>query len=1181
MRRYILLLFSLLLFFKVYGLDYTVSYGYNLPQFSVPLEILAKNYYNAGEYLNVTIKVYYGYEYYFPDAKLVVQLIRVYDNNSIYPSELADHNIILERVYNLSLEPGKTYDVNFEYRIPENIEGGRYAIAVYLYTPLSYLSGLPFIFLPGNFKYIYINGNGDYPEIKINRKLTQINEGPATVGINATDKISVRLVIDSKKDTNVRIVIKYAEWDDITRENSVLYDGYVNLSRGTNYIYIERDIGKLESSVYSARIEVYEGNTLQSLYRLRFIKIGPTAKLRGILLNKDGNVTVIVGPSPDHYTYPVTKDVWLELQSNGLNYYKKIYLGNIGYYSTGFVYVKLNLNLTKENFDLCANLYSGDKITDKYCINYYIPKRFLDVYQDGNKLVVKSSEDVTVIIEDLKNNKSTVYRLSKGENVFYLGEGEYRIGVLNSIYLEKEVKVTLPIGEKISSTLGNVLSNPQNFSRLLIVILIIALIVILYMIVRLFRRGAKGVMYLFILLIALSLLSGSVYSYINISDANVCSIGGNIKLITNFSSNYTVEAKLYDKNQSLIYSKKYNCSGYCERILSLPNLTAGFNYTLQVITNLENKTFNITALYPYKISLLSNQIYVGSYTAVKIEPVEECSNISGYNNTLFIITYDSTVLRRDCPYSGDPEWGSNICGIDTTSLAEGSYNIYAKYYLPNTYSPDLPYIYFNQFVGTLTILPAPSGNFTSTPCSHGWSQGNSGLQYNISIVGNYTVDEGMFVLAPGSTLRIYNIGSINYLCSNAHYSTMPGRIAVFVYKSLINKPINNYTYGVFVGGKDNMGNIYPSSLGNIMKEIYEDKSSYGFIVNISSPNQSFDAYTFSNPGYYLIYINRINAYCDSPAIYVCPSTNSSNNLCNIGVWKDKPPYYVGWYILGQQSVLVPNPDIKGTYFDRLTIYPYYSYSDNRWYAYIVDYSTKDYNGHLDVSLVRNQPLNYIKVGKFTNIGLGKVKVEGRGDYIYNYVNISEGVDGLLLLDIEKAVSNLCKNVNCVIKYNLSYRDAYDFYEPKIISNPIIEVKWAEINISVEPGYFDGIVLLIRLNITNENSYVEAQNIGLKEAIYDNNCIKVLPTGTISLSPKESGILQIPIVFLRTNCPQSSYNATFVISGINTEQESIQINVLDYYKKSLEIYLTKGRIIVEEKIILILPILLIIALLLLL
>jgi len=1173
MKRYILL-FIILLFFKVYGLDYTVSYSYNLPQFSVPIEILAKDYYNAGEYLNVTVKVHYGYDYYFPDARLVVQLIRTYDNNSIYPSELADHNVILEKVYNLSLEPGKVYDISFEYKIPEDVEGGRYAIAVCLYTPLSYLSGLPFIFLPGNFKYIYINGNGDYPSVKINRKLTQINEGPATVGINATDKISVRLALDSKKNTNVRIIIKYAEWDDITRENRVLYDGYVNLNKGTNYIYIEKNVENLESGVYSARIEVYEGNTLQSLYRLRFIKVGPTAKLRGILLNKDGNVTVIVGPSPDHYTYPVTKDVWLELKSNSLNYYKKIYLGNIGYYSTGFVYVKLNLNLTKESLDFCAILSSEGKITDSYCINYYIQKNFLDVYQDGNKLVIKSSEDVTVIIEDLKNDKSTVYRLSKGENVFYLNEGEYRVNVLDSVYLEKEVKVTLSIGEKVSNTLGSILSNPQNFSRLLTIILIIVLIIILYMIVRLFRRGAKGVMHLFMFLIALPLSSGLVYSYISISDANVCSIEGKVKLITNFSSNYTVEAKLYDKNQNVVYSVTYNCSDYCEKVLSLPNLTAGINYTLRVITDLENKTFNITALYPYRISLLSSQIYVGSYTAIKIEPIDECSNISGYNYTLFSITYDSTVLRARCPYSGDPEWGNNICGIDTTSLAEGSYNIYAKYYLSN--------IYFNQFVGTLTILPIPSGNFTSTQCSHGWSQGgDKGLQYNISIIGNYSIDGGMFVLAPGSTLRIYNIGSINYLCSNAHYSTMPSRIAVFVYKSLTNKPITNYTYGTFIGGKDNMGNTYPSSLGNIMKEIYEDKASYGFITSISSPSQSFDAYTFNNPGYYLVYINSINAYCDSPAVYICPSTNSSNNLCNIGAWKDKPPYYVGWYILGQQSVLVPNPNVKGTYFDRLTIYPYYSYSDNRWYAYIVDYSIKDYNGHLDISLIKNQPLSYIKVGKFMNIGLGKAKVEGVGNYIYNYTNITEEADGVLLLDIEKAVLNSCKNVNCVLKYNLSYRDAYNLYESKLISDPIIEVRWVEINVSIEPGYFDGIVLLIRLNITNKNSYIEAQNIGLKEAIYDNNCIKVLPTGTISLTTGGSGILEIPVVFLRTNCPPSSYNATFIISGINTEQKVIQINVLDYQKKSLEIYLTKGRIVVEEKIALILSVLITIALLLLL
>jgi len=1176
MRKYILSLFIIIisLFFRIYGLDYTVSYSYNLPQFSVPIEILVKDFYNAGELLNATIRVYYGYEYYFSDAKLVIQLIRTYDNNSIYPSELADHNIILEEVYNLSLEPGKVYEINFSYKIPEDIENGKYAIVTYLYTPLTYLSGLPFIFLPGTYRYITINGSGNYPYVKINRNLTTINNEPATIGAKSLDKINIKLVLNSKINTTARVIIKYAEWDDITRKSSVLYDNYVILNKGMNYINIEKSIEGLDPGVYSVRVEVYINNVLQSMYRLRFIKIGPTAKIRGILLNGNGDLTVIIGPSPDHYTYPVTKDVWFEVRSGALNYYNKITLGDIEYFTTGFAYIHLKINLSKEEFDLCVNLYSQYKEVDKYCIFYRIPLRKIpEIYQEKNKIIIISPKDGKVMIEDLKNNKSIVYNVSKGENILYLDEGEYIVTFINDFSIEKEFSIYKPIEEKILDKISNAFKNPEIFTRFLIAILIIILVIIIYMMVKLLTRGKKEVMYavLFVLFVFTFLLSlGRVYSLIDISNNNFCSVYGKINITTNNTEleEYQVFVELY--NESYSFNITYECRGYCLYTLDLPSLEPNKTYVLNVSIIdkgeiIENKTFVLKSLYPYDISLLTNEIYEGAYAGIKISPVSECKDIEGYNQTLFNITYDSVILRVNCPYSGDPDWGENICGIDTTTLKVGSYNLYADYYFGDRY--------FNQFIGTLKVSQISSGVFIISSCSHGWSMLGQGVQYNISIKGRYAVDEGMYVIPKGSTLTIYNIGYINYMCSNGVYSQYPARLAAFVYKSLTNKPLINYSYGIFVGGSDNMGNFYSKELGNIMKEIYEDKSTYGFAVMISNPSQSFDVYTFNESGYYTVYVNGINAFCDSPLNFICPS-DRLNNLCNIGEWKNKPAYYIGWYRLGEHTILVPDPKVEGSYVDKLVIHPYYSYSDGKWYAYIVDYFVKDYNNYLDINLVTRQPLSYIKIGKFRNIGLGKVKVEAVNGYIYKYVNISQGSESPLFIDIEKYVLELCKNKNCTIKYNLSYKDAYGFYEKEMISDPIIEVRWVEIDINEIPGYLDGIVLVVRFNITNKNSYVEAQNISVREFVYDKNCIKILPSKTITVPPGESDILEVPIVFIKTTCPPNSYNTTFTISGINTEEKIIQLNVLEYYRKSVEIYLTKGKMVVSEKINLILIILLI-------
>ncbi|MEM5821216.1 MAG: hypothetical protein QXP34_02745, partial [Candidatus Aenigmatarchaeota archaeon] len=1135
---------------------------YVLPQLNSIIEIQSKDIYYSGEDINATIKILYNSPYYIPDALFVVQLIRIHEEGSIYPSDIVDHNVFYEKIYNINLKPGDIININFNYKLPPDIAEGKYYIVAYLYTPLSYISGLPFIFLPGNYKEFYVKSgkNVGFPYVRIYRKESKINSENPTIGAFTKDMVKLEVAILSDINTEAKIIVKYAPWDDISRNVSILSEKVVNLNEGINYFNFDYYLEFLDPNVYSIRVEVYINETLQSLYRFRFIKSGSTALLRGILLDKDRNLLIIVGPSPDHYLYPITDNVKLIVESKELEYKKEIYIGRLDYLSSGFIYVNLSLDdKIKESFDICSYLYVENKLTDKYCINYseIKPKPFFDIDFSEGILKIKTTVSGLLIIDYLDKNITYTRPISSGLNEISLDHGKYFITFISDeIYLEKEISYH-PKEEKTI-----ILLDDEMIFVLFISLLILFLILIIIIMIRILLKGKKEILKVIIFLLTFLFISRISYSLkVSLEDPSFCSINGSIEIeIENKIGNYNVFAKIYD-NQTEVYEFSYSCEDKkCVINLNLPYL-----YPKEYILNLlievegdeyEERNFTLFSLYPYDIKLLYNTIYTGAKTAAVINNVSKCQNLENYTEILFNFTSISTSgifrnIRRNCPYSGDPEWGERICGLDVSLLSEGKYEIYANYTIEG--------FRFFQPIGLLEIIKTDYYIFRGWKCKHAWSAQGIGAQYSYSIIGEYTIDEDLLVLANGSTFSIKNINSINYLCSNAVLEEQLARIFGFVYEGILS--LENYSRGKFIYGKDNSVNYFGSEVGNIMLEIYKNNRDRGFIIkraqNIAS---SFDLYTFRSEGYYTIFINQINAICDSPAVFVCPATEDINNLCRIGVY-NSPIYYVGWRNLNQYKILVPFPDVTGTYTEEINAIPYFNEKEGKWYLYVLNYTQSNYKEGINYTISNHIPADFVIIGKFKNIGYGKVNITVNSSHFRAGITVKDNETRIFGINLTDPIIRNCYKRECSIKFDIKYSDTYGLVGEFYLADPYININWNKIAVDlIEPGYLHGSFIVILLNITNLG-LVTAQNVSL---INHNasECIIIRGEDPINIEPYENKTYRIFIGMRDTNCPREKYIVNLKVGGINTLDSEIIVNIENYLEKIIKY---REKIIVEEKI----------------
>jgi hypothetical protein len=1174
MRKLYYLLFSLFFIpLSIFSQGINIwheSYLYNPVAFLNIL--LSNNYLNPGQTLYYNVTINYRDIYYLPNVSLVIQIIKVNDNNPIYPFQFTNDNEIYEYVVkNLYLQPGEALTIPLNYTISSDLSSGYYYIVAYLYTPLGNINGLPFIYYPGVYTKFYVNNpSGNYPTMYIVKNDTYISSGAlytwgsllsssgyyysslsGPTGYGVQNYINLTVDIYSSQNTNAVLKIIISPWDDILYSPVYEYEESVNLTGGNNIIEIPNTfVGNLTPNAYSLRIELISNNQVQSIYRLRFIVLGPTTRLDGVFLQGNGNLTFIVAPSPDHYTYPTTPNVVAQVYSNTLGFDKNISLGNISWYTTQFTYVNLQLPLNSSSFDLCINLYSNNILEYSYCTYYYINKnniygiplsQLIYVNYTNNYFYICSniSGNLVISLNSLSNAIFSTNLYNSCYNYTFESNGTYYISFFSSQYSsEWTVEHIIYSPQQNYTTIKQTIQYKQSYNYSYILLLVSILIILLLII--LFMRKKK----IFLLIILPLILLYFIHSQnVEVTPNNVCYPADNVSIITqNFSGIVDVSYIFYNPNNiSIIYSQgnyQYLNINLLNSIyvynITLYNLTPGINQIIDYNITVENCTeskklfvncsyYNFTgsmnSSYPFYFEYYINPIYTGGDDAAYIIPgCQEAENLidnTYFNFTVILPNVTSIVTRINCSGSGDPEWGQNLCDLYISNYDSnvGNYTFNGTYIFNN--------VLFNlSFIDNpLQVLSASNGGFTTTSCSHAGSDTSTNsnpLNISINYYGpnqgtNYTYNGSMYILAQNTTLAFNVNGGYNVLCSDGVTNSGTPAVAVWLY-STDHFNLNSLNYII---GLSNLG-INFTNYNVDRKIIYIAYPKEGFVysgLDWTSPVQgssSIYLYNFSmnSAGYYIVYQDYIKTICNSPLSYIC---DPDGKLCNIRHIQGQAEGWLpinpepGYYIL----VINPNATVN---LQNVTYYP---------------------------NISNTNPGDAINIGNINDVGVGNLTVNASWilpDPTNEYSSFLLPENTQLPIYIYFP-TNECAHVDCQIPYNVSYQNAYGLTVYPVISySGYVNIKWDNLSIYTNPSLTEvtyGEPSNITIAVENLGP-VSAENISAYNIQYNPSCIQILNIYNISSLPSgETGNLNIEINITNLNCKPQDYNISFQVYGWNT------------------------------------------------
>jgi|GEM_PF-2993977 len=190
---------------------------------------------NAGETLNLDVKIDNLADAPLADAYLVFQLVHIADGNEFL---FQRENIIAEKIserYSLRGKESKT--VAFALKIPEYAPAGNYRLDVYLKNLRSYVVGVPHIFVYPTSIDLTISNNATQRDVVIDRKNTLIcgplseanfktdcYSGPVGVIVGPEKEITMTVALknnSSKEEQNLKLKVVFYHYDDTILEAAV------------------------------------------------------------------------------------------------------------------------------------------------------------------------------------------------------------------------------------------------------------------------------------------------------------------------------------------------------------------------------------------------------------------------------------------------------------------------------------------------------------------------------------------------------------------------------------------------------------------------------------------------------------------------------------------------------------------------------------------------------------------------------------------------------------------------------------------------------------------------------------------------------------------------------------------------------------------------------------------------
>ncbi len=289
---------------------------------------LNKQVFESGETLEAEITVLNMEDFPVAEAYLVIELVQGKDY--YYPSQTSDVDNVFfeEKITGLNLAPNSKVTVAFSHVLPADLKPGDYRLDAYAKTVKTHLVGAPHIFAsPKTVRFKVETGSGQFPEAKFGRTETRFHQftGPVGPGIEPNSNIENDVFVQNVSDKDLRnlsLFVGLCEWDDTSCAS---FDS----SATTNIDLLKAGEQKgvsvnLKASempdAYAIRLELRDsGGKLLSLYRNRSVVYGPTAKIHQLNVSDyifkkgdEAELSLLIGPSPDHYLYPTFTDFTLK-----------------------------------------------------------------------------------------------------------------------------------------------------------------------------------------------------------------------------------------------------------------------------------------------------------------------------------------------------------------------------------------------------------------------------------------------------------------------------------------------------------------------------------------------------------------------------------------------------------------------------------------------------------------------------------------------------------------------------------------------------------------------------------------------------------------------------------------------------------------------------------------------------
>lgn len=293
---------------------------------------LNKTEFAPGETLEANIDIMNSEEFPIAEAYLVFELVQ--GEKYYYPSQTKDRDNVFfeENVEGVNIAPFDRVSKSFSYQLPSDLAPGSYRFDVYAKTKNTHMVGAPHIFgSPKSINFTVSGGNGSFPEVRFVRTKTRFHQflGPVGPGIDSGEEIENEVFVqnDSEKTLkNLTLFVGLCEWDDTSCDSysSKATEKIASLGPGEETAVSVKLTAPELPGAYSIRLELKDSeDKLISLYRNRSIVYGGTAKIHQLnvsdyIFNKgdEGTVEMLIGPSPDHYTWPsfdnFNAKVWIE-----------------------------------------------------------------------------------------------------------------------------------------------------------------------------------------------------------------------------------------------------------------------------------------------------------------------------------------------------------------------------------------------------------------------------------------------------------------------------------------------------------------------------------------------------------------------------------------------------------------------------------------------------------------------------------------------------------------------------------------------------------------------------------------------------------------------------------------------------------------------------------------------------